>query len=144
MGPITLLKMDVGCPCTAEIRLMGASRGSAFLALVAIMDRLGLKIYWFPFRVGELELLLKIGLGGFNLAVATAVLTSCDVEPSLPVQNTSLRMCATARPVCDNLLRDHRLERIQSLSDSRHILRDKLVNRTDFALDDIWDKPAPR
>ena len=71
---------------------MGASSGSEFLALVAMMDRLGLIISWFPFRVGELEVLLKIGLGGVNLAVATAVLTSRGMEPSLPVRLTSLRV----------------------------------------------------
>ena len=53
----------------------------------------------------------------------------------------NVRNCA---PVCDNLLWDHSLARAQSLSDSRHILRDKLINRTDFDLDDIWDKPAPQ
>ena len=32
------------------------------------------------------------------------------------------------------------LVRAQSLSDSRHIIRDQLVNPTDCALDDLWDE----
>ena len=49
---------------------------------------------------------------------------------------------ATACCVRDNLLRDHRLARIQSLSDSRNILCDRLVNRKDCAWDDLWDEPV--
>ena len=52
--------------------------------------------------------------------------------------------CSTVRRVRDNLLREHCLARAQSLSNSRHILRDELFNRMDCALDDIWDKPAPQ
>ena len=77
---------------------MGALSCSEFLASVAMMDHPGLTIYWFPFRVGELEVLLKLGLGGVNLAVDTAVLTSRGVEPSLPVWLSSLgvrKMCAS-------------------------------------------------
>ena len=40
---------------------------------------------------------------------------------------------ATARRFYDNLLRENRLACVQSLSNSRHILIDCLVNRTDFA-----------
>ena len=69
---------------------MGAPSGSAFLASVTIMDRLGMTISWFPFHVGELEVLLKLGLGGFNLSVATVVLTSHGMEFSLPLRITSL------------------------------------------------------
>ena len=64
------------------------------------MDRLGLTILWFPFRIVELEVLLNLGLGGINLAVAMAVLTSCGMEMSLPVHLTSLgvrKMCAPLR-----------------------------------------------
>ena len=50
----------------------------------------------------------------------------------------------TSRRVRDDLLREHRLARAQSLSDSWHILRDELVNRTDCALDDLWDESAPQ
>ena len=49
-------------------------------------------------------------------------------------------MRATACRVCDNLLWEHHLERAQSLSDSRHILCDKLINQTDYLLDDLRDK----
>ena len=82
------MKMDEGCPCKAVIRLMGTSNVLSFLASVAMMDRLGPTISWFLFRVGELEVLLKIGIGRFNLTVAMAVLTSCGVDPSLPVRLT--------------------------------------------------------
>ena len=36
------------------------------------------------------------------------------------------------------------MARAQSLLNYRHILREELVNRTDWALEDIWDKPAPQ
>ena len=49
---------------------------------------------------------------------------------------------ATVRRVCDDLLREHRMARAQSISDSRHILRDELVNCTDCTLDDLWDEPV--
>ena len=53
-------------------------------------------------------------------------------------------LCTTSRRVRDDLLWELRLARAQSLSDSRKILRDKLVNWTDCALDDLWDEPAPQ
>ena len=99
-GPITLLKMDVECLCTAESTLMGASSGSAFFALFAIMDRLGLIISCVPVRTGEMEVLLELGLGGFNLAVATEDLTSHGVDPSLPVRLTFLGVQKTRVPLC--------------------------------------------
>ena len=55
-----------------------------------MMDHLGLTIYYFQFRVGELEVLLKHVIGGVNLEIATVVLTSRGMEPSLPVRITSL------------------------------------------------------
>ena len=48
----------------------------------------------------------------------------------------------TARCVQDDLLLDHRLARVQSLLDSRNILRDQLVNQTVCAWDDLWDEPV--
>ena len=47
---------------------------------------------------------------------------------------------ATVRRIRDNLLREHRLARTQSILDSRNILCDEMVNQTGFALDDLWDK----
>ena len=41
---------------------MEASNGSAFLPLLAVLEFLGLKIYWFPIRVGETEVTTKLGL----------------------------------------------------------------------------------
>ena len=55
---------------------MGFSSGSAFLALVAIMDRLGLIISCVPVHAGDIELGLEIGVGGFNLTVAMLELMS--------------------------------------------------------------------
>ena len=51
-------------------------------------------------------------------------------------------MCATARRIPDNLLREYRLARIQSLSYSCHILRDCMVTQTDCAWDDLWNEPV--
>ena len=95
------MNMDVECPFTAEIQLMGESSGSAFLASVAIMDGLGLTILWFPFRIVELEVLLNLGLGGINLAVAMAVLTSRGMELSLTVHLTSLGVRIICAPLRD-------------------------------------------
>ena len=41
---------------------MEASNGSAFLPLFAILGWLGLKIYWFPIRVGETDVATNVGL----------------------------------------------------------------------------------
>ena len=41
---------------------MEASNGSAFLPLLAVMDLLGLKMSWFPIRVGETEVTKKLRL----------------------------------------------------------------------------------
>ena len=87
---ITLLKMGVGYPCTAGNRLMEASSGSKFLASRRTMDRLGLTIYCVPVRVEESEVLMQFGLWRVNLAVATEVLTSCSMDPPLPVRLTYL------------------------------------------------------
>ena len=88
--PITLLRRDTECQFMAKNPLMGVSSGSAFLALLAMMDPLGLENSCVPVHYGEMELGLDLGLGGFNLAFASAELTSCGVEPSLPVRLTFL------------------------------------------------------
>ena len=41
---------------------MEASNGSAFLHLLAVLELLGLKISWFPIRVGETAVTAKLGL----------------------------------------------------------------------------------
>ena len=69
---------------------MGASSGSALLALFAMMYRLGLKISCVPVRAGEMKLGLELGLGVFNLTFASVELTSGGVETSLPVRLTFL------------------------------------------------------
>ena len=80
--------MDVECPFTSENKLMGVSSGVLFLALFAMMDRLGLIISCVPVCAGDMEVLLELGIGGFNLAVDTAELTTHGVEPSLTVRIT--------------------------------------------------------
>ena len=65
---------------------MGASSGLAFLALVAMMDRLELIISCVPVCAGEMELGLELGIGGFIMMVATTVLTSHFVELYLYVR----------------------------------------------------------
>ena len=78
--------MDVECPFTAENPLMGASSGSAFLALVVMMDHLGLIISCVPVHAWDTELWLELGIGGFIMMVATTVLTSHFVELYLYVR----------------------------------------------------------
>ena len=56
--------MDVECPFTSENKLMGVSSGVLFLALFAMMDRLGLIISCVPVCAREMELGLELGLGG--------------------------------------------------------------------------------
>ena len=58
-----------------------------------------------PVRIGESEVLLKIWLGGVNLAVATALLTSGGVELSLPIRLISLRVWKCARHCAPRLRR---------------------------------------
>ena len=41
---------------------MELSKGSAFLPLLAILKFLGLKISWFPIRVGETDVATNVGL----------------------------------------------------------------------------------
>ena len=41
---------------------MEASNGSAFLPLLAVLESLGLKIYWFPIRVKETDKSTNFGL----------------------------------------------------------------------------------
>ena len=92
--------MDVECLFMAKNPLMGASSGSAFLILFAMMDRLGLIIACVPVRAGEMVVLLNLGLGGFNLVVATAELKSCGMDPSLPVQLTLPGVWKMRAPLC--------------------------------------------
>ena len=43
-------------------RLMEALNGSALLPLLVVLELLGLKISWFPIRVGETVVATKVGL----------------------------------------------------------------------------------
>ena len=85
---------------------------------------------------------LNWGSGPISRYDGVSVLCHGDV-PACPVylprspENTRTTACH----VRDYLLRDNRMALVQSLSDSRHILRDHLVNRTDCAWGDLWDEP---
>ena len=46
---------------------MEALNGSAFLPLLVVLQLLGLKISWFPIRVGETEVPTKFGLPQLSL-----------------------------------------------------------------------------
>ena len=46
---------------------MEASNGLAFLPLLAVLEFLGLKIYWCPIRIGETDVATNIGLPQLNL-----------------------------------------------------------------------------
>ena len=70
--PITMLERDVEYKFTARNPLIGASSGLAFLALLVMMDHLGLEISCVLVRAGEMVLVLELGLGGFNLAFTSA------------------------------------------------------------------------
>ena len=41
---------------------MEASNVSAFLPLLTVLELIGLKISWFPIRVGETDVAMKLGL----------------------------------------------------------------------------------
>ena len=41
---------------------MEAPNGSAFLPLLAVLDLIGLKISWFPIRVGDTDVATNVGL----------------------------------------------------------------------------------
>ena len=49
---------------------------------------------------------------------------------------------SAARHVCDDLLQENCMARVQSLFTSRRILRDRLVNWQDCDWDDLWDEPV--
>ena len=51
-------------------------------------------------------------------------------------------MHSAVRRVRDDLLRENHTVRMQSLSTSRSILRNRLVNRRDCIWDDIWYEPV--
>ena len=75
--------------------------------------------------------------GSFSVPWCGAIPTRPAYLPRSP-ENTR----ATARRVCDGLLRENCLERVQSISDSCHLFCDRLVNQTNCAWDDLWDEPV--
>ena len=84
---ITLLKLDVEWPFMAKDPSMGASNGSEFLPLFAILGWLGLITSWLPKPARETELGLEPGLGKINLDFSSE-LTYHGVELSLAVRLT--------------------------------------------------------
>ena len=67
---------------------MEASNGSAFLTLLAVLELLGLKIYWFPIRVGETDVATNIGLPQLALDLVLKEEASLGVTRYLFVQIT--------------------------------------------------------
>ena len=62
---------------------MEASSGSEFLPLFAILGWLGLKIYWFPIRVGETDVATNVGLPQLTLDLVPEEEVSLGVARSL-------------------------------------------------------------
>ena len=51
---------------------MEASNGSAFLSLLTVLELFGLKISWFPIRVGETDVTAKLGIPQLALDLVLA------------------------------------------------------------------------
>ena len=80
VNPPTLVvgkKMDLSLSAVWAVESpMEALNGSAFLPLLAVLELLGLKIYWFPIRVGETDVTAELGLPQLALdPVAAAWMT---------------------------------------------------------------------
>ena len=56
------------------------------------------------------------------------------------IRRSPENMRSAARCVCDNILQENRMARMQSLSTSRSILRNRMVNQRDCDWDDLWDE----
>ena len=98
--PITPLKQDVEWIFMAKVPLMGASNGSVFLTLFAILGWLGLITSWSQKSAGKMEVLFKLGLWELNLGFVSVELTSLGVALSLSVLLTFRgvkKMCAQLR-----------------------------------------------
>ena len=65
---------------------MEASNGSAFLPLLAVLELLGLKISWFPIRVGETDVATNVGLSQLALDLALEEEAPIGVARSLSSQ----------------------------------------------------------
>ena len=67
---------------------MEASNGSAFLLLLAVLGFLGLKISWFPIRVGETYVSTNVGLWQLALDLVSEEEASLGVAWPLSVPIT--------------------------------------------------------
>ena len=94
--PLTPLKSDVECSFTTEKPLMEASNGSVFLPLLVILGLLGLKISWFPIRVGDTGVAKNVGIWQLTLDLVLEEEAPLGVVRSLPVPITFpvVRKCA--------------------------------------------------
>ena len=90
LKPTNLLKLGLGPLFLSKNPLMEVLSFWALLIHWWPAGTIGLKIYCAPVCIGESEVILKIWIGGFNLAVSTAVVTSRGMEPPLPVWLTSI------------------------------------------------------
>ena len=64
---------------------MEASIGSTFLPLLAVLELLGLKISWFPIRVGETDVATNVELPQLSLDLVSEEEASLGVARSLSV-----------------------------------------------------------
>ena len=62
---------------------MEALNGSAFLPLFEILRWLGLKISWFPVRIGETELPMQLGTWELNLEFSSELISHGVATPLL-------------------------------------------------------------
>ena len=67
---------------------MEASNGSAFLPLLVVLELLGLKISWFPIRIGETDVATHVGLPQLDLDLVLEEEASLGVARSLFVPIT--------------------------------------------------------
>ena len=124
---------------TAKNPLMEALNGLAFLPLLVILGWLGLKIYWFPIRVGEtdvdknVEPLENHSRPRFR---GRSVPWHCKV-PCCPayVPSSPENERARARHVCTVCLWENRLEWDQTLFRDLHFGGDEKGNGSDDSLD---------
>ena len=68
-------------------KLMEATNGLAFLPLLAVLGLLGLKISWFPIRVGDTDVSTNVGLWQLSLDLVSEEEASLGVARFLSVPN---------------------------------------------------------
>ena len=119
---------------------MGASNGSAFLPLFAILGWLGLKTSWFPICAGETDVVTNVGLWKLALDLISEEEAPLGVARSLfvPIMFSVVRK--KARPVLYVRLRERLLALAQALFCDLHFDGDERGNGLDESLDGLVDE----